>query len=81
MHAGGASSKSLLGTESSTLWHVAAQSLPPLSASGAPAADDDLIETKTKVAERLLEAEAAAFQKQMAKSNPADAQWLQTVRR
>ena len=77
-HAGQKTSKPLL--DGSQLWHEAAAQLPALDSSNAPPADGAIIETKTRVAEKLMEAEAAGCQKRLAKSNPADARWLQDVR-
>lgn len=62
------------------MWHEASAALPPLDTAGAAANDDGIIETKSKVAERLLQAEAAAFAKRLSRSNPADAHWLESVR-
>lgn len=39
-----------------------------------------MIETKTRVVEGLMAAEAAAFEKRLSRANPADAQWLLQVR-
>lgn len=78
---GGKSGKSLLQDEDSTIWYEVAETLSTpaqgkLSAQGS----DDAVEVKTKVAERLIEAEVVLFNKGLSRSNNADYQWLQTVR-
>ena len=78
LHAGVAGSKALL--DANVSWHEAVAELPALDVANAEAADDAIIETKTRVAEKLMDAEAAAFQKRLSKANPADAQWLESVR-
>lgn len=77
------STKGLLGDDHSTLWFEAVEALPPIAQSTShvmPSKHDlDIVEAKTKVAERLMTTEASAFERRMSKANPADAQWLQTV--
>lgn len=76
---GGKSGKSLLGEEDSSVWYEAAATLPAPAQADAQQTDD-VIEVKTKVAERLMESETNAFSKKLSRSNNADFQWLQTVR-
>eukprot|EP00892_Ulva_mutabilis_P000964 jgi/Ulvmu1/10869/UM007_0043.1 len=77
---GGKSGKSLLGDEDSAIWYeVSATITAPAQHGSAPS--EDVIEVKTKVAERLLEAETTTFDRKLSRSNHADFQWLQTVRR
>lgn len=80
MHAGAKSAKPLLGNEENHIWWQAADALAAVDATGVAPSDDEIMEVKTKVAERLMEAEASAFQKRLNRANPADAQWLQQVR-
>jgi hypothetical protein len=65
--------------DDSSIWHEAAAALPSLTDSK-DAAPLKVVETKTAVAERLLEAEAADYQRKLSRKDPADYQWLQTVR-
>lgn len=76
---GGKSGKSLLGEEDSAIWYEAAATVATPGQSNSQQSDD-VIEVKTKVAERLIEAETNAFSKKLSRSNNADFQWLQTVR-
>jgi len=76
---GGNSGKSLLGDEDSAIWHELASTTVTPGQRG-PTPSDDVIEVKTKVAERLIEAETNAFDRKLSKTNNADFQWLQTVR-
>lgn len=64
--------------DESSVWHEAAAALPRLTDSnvGVP---EDVLETKTTVAQRLLDTEAESYQKKLSHTNAADAQWLQTV--
>ena len=57
---------SLLGTSDPTIWHVALASLPALTGDlpeGEP--DRDLVETLRQEGERLVEAEAAVFERDL----------------
>jgi hypothetical protein len=65
-------------------WHELADALPggaarAVAAAASPLADA-AVEAATARAEALLAAEAAAFQRRLAKTRPGDAQWLQAVR-
>ena len=58
--------RSLLGTSDPTVWHVALDSMPPLT--GAPPEgepDLDLVETLRQEGERLIETEAAVFERDL----------------
>ncbi len=78
--------RSLLNKADSAAWHVAAAKL--CKAHGVPAEavqqgeqDPDTYETRRAAAERLMEAEASGFDRELKKRNPTDAGWLQQVRR
>ncbi|EFJ51407.1 hypothetical protein VOLCADRAFT_87659 [Volvox carteri f. nagariensis] len=79
--------KSLLGKSDSNVWYRAAAALSSAAAaSAAPGpptsgVDPDLFERRRAAAEALMEAEAAAFEKELQRRNPSDANWLQQVRR
>lgn len=71
--------KSLLGKDEPTIWYQAAAALPALP----PASEqlpDDVIDNLRTQGEQLLEAEAAAFQKELQRKNVADYKWLQQVK-
>ncbi|KXZ46949.1 hypothetical protein GPECTOR_39g443 [Gonium pectorale] len=81
--------KSLMGKSDSTIWYKAAANLTAATATNATNAtpngktdvDPDLFELRRAAAEALMEAEAAAFEKELYKRNPSDAKWLQQVKR
>lgn len=77
MSAGAKSAKPLL--DSQVPWHEASAALPKLQVPQDHQPDEAQVEAKSRVAEQLMETEAAAFEKQLGKRNPADAQWLQSV--
>lgn len=64
--------------DESSVWYEAAEILPKLTDSNA-AAPAHVLETKTTVAQKLIETEADSYQKKLSRTNPADASWLQTV--
>ena len=59
--------RSLLGTSDPTVWHVALASLPALPTGETPEGepDLDLVETLRQEGERLVEAEAAVFERDL----------------
>ena len=73
----------MLGKGDSNIWHQALAKLPPLQAeeAGGQSVDPDLYEQRRVAAEKLMESEAAAFEKELSKRNPTDSNWLQQVRR
>ncbi|GLI62277.1 hypothetical protein VaNZ11_004885, partial [Volvox africanus] len=78
--------RSLLGKSDSNIWHRAATALSKTIFSTAAAAavkdvDPDLFERRRAAAEALMDAEAAAFEKELQYHNPGDSKWLQQVRR
>lgn len=78
--------KSLLGKDEPAIWYEAAATLQPKLAAkpgqaGTGPVDPDLYEKRRAAAEALLEAEAAAFERDLARRNPSDAKWLQQVKR
>ncbi|GIM15448.1 hypothetical protein Vretimale_18225, partial [Volvox reticuliferus] len=75
--------RSLLGKSDSNIWHRAAAALSGTlpATTMATAVDPDLFERRRAAAEALMDAEAAAFEKEVLRRNPGDAKWLQQVRR
>ncbi|KAG2496991.1 hypothetical protein HYH03_004996 [Edaphochlamys debaryana] len=75
--------KSLLGKSDSNIWYraaaIAAKSAPTPAAAGD--VDPDLFEKRRAAAEALMEAEAAAFEKELQRRNPSDANWIAQVRK
>jgi ribosome biogenesis protein MAK21 len=77
--AGEARGRSLLGKDEPTIWYEAAAGLPRLDPGGQPPLDESASEGLRQKAEGLVEREAAAFEKEMAGRNAADARWLTQV--
>lgn len=79
---GEAAGRPLLGRGAPPIWFEAAAELPPLPpppAGAAISADD--AEALRQAGERLIEREAAAFEKDLGRRNAADAKWLAQVKR
>jgi ribosome biogenesis protein MAK21 len=62
------------------VWHEAAAALPALPTTSVPPCTDTELEALRKQAEQLAEGEASALEREMARRNPADYRWLQTVK-
>jgi ribosome biogenesis protein MAK21 len=76
--------RSLMGADEPTIWYEAAAGLPPLApppgrASGA--LGEAAAEKLRSAGEALVEREAGAFEKDLARRNAADSRWLAQVRR
>ncbi len=70
--------KSLLDKDAPTIWYQAAAALPALSTSASDAngaVTDADVDRLREEAETLLQQEAAAFDKEMSRRNPADYKW------
>lgn len=72
--------KSILDKDEASLWYEAAAALPKPT-SNKLETDDAVIEQKRHHAEQLLETEVVLFETMLQRRSPADARWLQTVRR
>lgn len=74
--------RSLLAHDEPTVWYEAAANLPALKAApGARAPNEAAVEELRAAADRLLEQEAGAFERDLARRNAADSRWLSQVRR
>lgn len=74
--------KSLLVRDDGNIWYEAAALLPPVPLPSSSAEPDlDLVEKLRQEGEKLMEAEAASFERELEKRNSADFKWLQQVKR
>ena len=74
--------KSLLVRDDGNVWFEASALLPPVPLSSSAAEPDfDLVEKLRQEGEKLLEAEASSFERELEKRNSADYKWLQQVKR
>lgn len=70
--------KSLLGKDEPAVWYQAAAALPALPP--CEQVSDEVVDQLRGQCEQLLEAESAAFAKDMQRRNMADYKWLQQVK-
>jgi ribosome biogenesis protein MAK21 len=74
--------RSLLAHNEPTIWYEAAANLPALKVpAGARPLGEAAVEELRAAADRLLEQEAGAFERDLARRNAADSRWLSQVRR